>query len=791
MSRKLLFFLLLFFLAIRLQGQPRCVVSGFLSDSKTGEALIGGTVSGGDRGAVTNSDGFYSLSVGRGVLQLSFSYVGYEEHVITVSVQKDTVINISLTPSSILEEAVVTAYSSNGFMSTGMGAIEVPLTLIQKAPAPLGEPDILKALQVLPGVQAGMDGSSGIFIRGGGPDENLYLLDWVPVYNVSHLLGIFSAFTPGAVKRLTLYKGDFPAEYGGRVSGIVDINTNDGNTTGIHGSFGVGLLTDKVHLEGPLFSSRTTFSVSARALHTLFARPFVDLTKQQYFYSFYDASAKVVHRIGDSDKLALTLYAGNDNASFIGDESLVGKRSEGIGIDYFRRHEEMKARWGTEVAAFRWSHAFNNGLFSNLQVALDNYQMLSDYSTVEIGRDDVSHVNQNLLNSGIRDISAKWMFSYSFPGHNLKAGLESVNHLFSPQTRNNVSRSDVETPVFSSDDNKKYYGWENALFAEDDIRIGSNMSVRPGLRYSIISTQGRTYQTLEPRLSSRLGLGESFAIKASYARMSQYVHLLSSSQISLPTDLWVPVTDNIKPVVSDQVSTGIFYEKKGIWELSVEAYYKWMQNVLDYKDGISFTGSVSSWEDKVASGLGRTAGMEIYARKISGRLTGSLSYTLSKSERRYPHEDINNGKWFPYRYDRRHNVALYLDYSLSSSVELTATWTFASGYMMSVPERVAPVYDIGTGGLQHVNYIPGRNNYRLPPTHSLNVNMTWTVNHRRGKSIIGAGVYNLYNYMNPNIVSVTTVAISDESGGITEMERRMNKITYLPILPSVSYTYSF
>ncbi len=780
----------------------RITVSGHITDAKSGETLIGaGVLSETDRsiGAVTNNFGYYSLTFPSGEcrsVQLQYSYVGYEPQ--TVTVAKDTVVNIQLNASSEIEEAVVVAGRDAGIQSTHLGSIDVPLKQIQNTPMLFGESDVLKAIQLLPGVQGGNEGFAGLYVRGGGPDENLILLDGVPVYNVDHMLGLFSVFQPEAVKKVTLYKGSFPARYGGRVSSILDIRTNDGNMRETHGLLSIGLISDRLHLEGPILKDRLSYSVSARGMHTALYAPIIKavLKDEYYNYYFYDLNGKVTWRISDRDRLYFGVYNGADHLKY--EDSWENRReyNDGSIPDYYGEGmDAMGIKWGNTVASVRWNHVFNGRLFANTTVAFNNYAMkMSSSSHEKEVEDGITYSSRydTDFKSGIRDYSAKMDFDYNpNPSHLIKFGAEYTRHTFIPESISMIE-NEIENEMVQMDttfnvmSREKFGGNDFSVYGEDDWQICRYVTVNPGLRISWFNTQGKNYFSFQPRLSAKVSLG-GFAVKAGYARMAQYVHLLTSGQVSLPTDLWVPITRNIKPVTSDQVSLGFYYDGLKGWEFSVEGYWKEMHNILEYKDGTFVLGSSGGWESKVTMGEGRAIGVEFFAQKTLGKLTGWTSYTLAKTDRHFPDGSINNGQRFPYKYDRRHNFNINLTWEVTKKIDINATWSYLSGSMTTIPEDKTVIIK-PNGGIYPGDYVTSRNNYRLPPSHRLNIGFNFHKFNRKGwgETIWNISVYNVYNQMNPNFAF-----LSRERGEDGKVRYLMEKVTILPILPSVSYTFKF
>lgn len=650
MKQPLLLLLLLF---TALSSAQNYTISGLITDETSGETMINASVYefNSRKGTVTNSYGFYSLTIPKGQANLQFSYVGFLTQNKKFNLTKDTVINIRLKTSLELQEVTVIGHQKiSGVQSTQMSAIEVPISQIKSVPTLFGEADLIKALQLLPGVQSGSEGSTGMYVRGGGPDENLFLLDGIPVYNVNHMAGFFSVFNPDAVKTVTLYKGSFPARFGGRLSSVIDVRMNDGNDQKIHGNISVGLISSKINLEGPIIKGKTTFNISARRTYSdLLLQPILYLGMQQDIgdedgklsagYYFYDLNVKLSHKISDNDRLYASLYTGDDiiYTNFRSSYSSYNDETENVN---YTNTSKMKLdwNWGNIVTSMRWNHIVNNQLFMNATVAFTRYRFdmgvgTSSKSTTTF-TDSVSTQSFDInlgYKSGIEDYTAKVDYDYSpHPDHDVKFGANYTYHTFRPgvsvaqmREENNEYLNKFDTVIGDKD----VFSNESMIYAEDNISIGYALKLNLGLHYSIFNVQKETYHALQPRLSMRMLANDDLSFKAGYAAMTQYVHLLSNSYVSLPTDLWVPVTKRIEPMRSHQYSAGVFYNYKDVVDFSIEGYFKSMHNLIEYKDGATFLGSSTGWEDKVVMGDGWSYGIEFLAQKTVGKTTGWIGYT--------------------------------------------------------------------------------------------------------------------------------------------------------------------
>ena len=803
--------------------RKRYTLSGYVTDAASSETLIGANLIDGRyaTGTATNTFGFYSLTLPEGEVSLTCSYLGYAKSRHDFLLTRDTTLNIALTSNTELEEVVVLSEKRDaGILSTNMGTLDIPLTQIRHTPSILGEADVLKTLQLMPGVQAGMEGFAGMYVRGGTPDQNLVMLDGNPVYNADHLLGIFSVFTPEAVKNVTLSKGSFPARYGGRLSSVVDVRTNDGDMKNYHGTFSLGLLTAKLHVEGPIKKDRTSFSVSARVTPTVLLpkgikdedewangnqSTFKDI--YHYNYYFYDVNAKLHHKFNHRSRLFIGFYHGKDH--FRADNESYTEKYENP--NEHQSYYACKARlnWGNLIGYARWNYVFNQKLFGNFTLSYNRYSM----SLNERTEDATEYLGQpydyeqfgSEFRSGIRDWSVRADFDYTpSPRHHARFGGEFIHHVFTP----GVSTSHIETTdegiaaqdsTYRTSTSRPQRGMEVSVYAEDNWDVTDRLSLNLGARLALFHTQSKTYLSAQPRLSARYDLERGFAAKAAYSCMSQYVHLLSSTPLSMPTDLWVPITKDIRPMYANQYSVGGYYTGLKGWEFSLEGYYKQMNHVLEYQDGVSFFGTSTNWEDKVEMGEGRSYGLEVMAQRTVGRTTGWLSYTLAKSERRFKNGNINQGRWFPHKYDRRHSVNLCVNHTFNNRIDVGASWIFYTGGCLSVPER-STILIKPDGTTMGGDYIPARNNYRLPATHRLNLGVNFHKKTKHGMRTWNISLYNAYNAMNPNVVFYerqegTHLLYQNPDGSfreeITPDKITIKKWTLLPCIPSVTYTYRF
>lgn len=781
-------------------AQKKYTVSGFMTDAASGESLISAALleRGSGQGTVTNNYGFYTLTLPAGEVSLEYSYTGYETVRKEFRLTCDTVIHTRLqfVPEMLAGASVTATRNEIGVRGTQMSAIEIPVRQIQRIPALAGEVDVIKAIQLLPGVQSGTEGSAGLYVRGGGPDENLLLLDGVPIYNVNHMMGFFSVFNADAIKNVTLYKGSFPARFGSRLSSIVDVRMKDGNDQEFHGSASIGLLSAKVNLEGPIVKGKTTFNVSARRTYfDVLSQPLIawymrsegdDLGGTGGYY-FYDVNAKLTHTFNNRDKLYASYYMGDDDIY-----ARIHTKSETYEKETYENKMRLGWHWGNIVGSVRWNHVFGPQLFVNTTVNYTQYRHRLSLAETEIrsfqsGPEEKSDISL-LYNSLINDLSAAADFEYNpSPAHEVRFGATFIRHAFKPSvtTVQYKESSYEEAAIDTTFGDKPLFTNEAAAYVEDNWSLTPWLKVNAGLRYGLYATAGKTYHSLEPRLSLRALLTQDLSFKASWSEMSQSVHMLSNSNISLPTDLWVPSTADIAPMRSRQAAAGLFYSI-GQVDLSLEGYWKGMDNVLEYRDGASFFGSTTGWEQKVAMGRGWSYGVEFLAQKKVGKLTGWIGYTWSKSMRKFDREGnvINFGEPFPAKYDRRHDLSVTASYEFNKRIDVAATFVYGTGVCGSLALQTVAVplfnfyFDGNFGDPYPIDYLEGRNNYRLPSYHRLdagvNFHRFWRNGHHR---TISVSVYNAYNRKNPFMV------YRDGS--------RLMQLSIFPFMPSLSYTYYF
>ena len=774
-------------------------ISGYVMDAASKETLIGATVfdKNSGKGCATNSYGFYTLTLNQGEVDLQISYVGYTQQNKSLNLKENLSLNFMLETNTTLEEVVVEGTRATvSARSPQMSVVELPVQQIKSIPTLFGEADVLKAIQLLPGVQNGSEGSAGMYVRGGGPDENLLLLDGVPVYNVNHMMGFFSVFNPDALKNVTLYKGSFPAHFGGRLSSVVDVRMKEGDMQQYHGNVSIGLISSKLNFEGPIVKDKLSFNLSFRRTYgDLLMKPALwiarhyqdDMSKLKAGYYFYDFNGKLNWKISDKDRLYLSFYSGDD-AIYFG----VKYRDYAYDDTQYTDNMGLNWKWGNKVSALRWNHVMLQQLFMDASI---NYTQYRHNLGMEI-KEEASYLNyQNVVfnaynmayKSGINDLTAKVDFDYTpLPNHEIRFGGSYTYHQFRPEVQSLKITSgefNVDTIVGSSN----VFAHETALYAEDNMTLGDIFRVNAGLHYSTFTVEGKTYQSVQPRLSTSVMLASNLSLKAGYAYMTQYVHLLSNSSLSLPTDLWVPVTKKIVPMNAHQVSLGAFYELPRLFDISLEGYYKVMDNLLEYKDGASFFGSSETWENKVCLGKGWAYGVEFLVQRSFGKTTGWIGYTWAHAKRQFDREGmtINEGKVFPAKYDRRHDLSITVQHKFNDRFDLSGTWVFSSGNCGTLGTQI---YE----GLPDWDYIPyiqalERNNFRMGNYHRLDVSMNFHKQKKHGIRTWNLSVYNAYNHNNPFLV-YTSYGFDEN----THQEKKvLMQASLFPMIPSVSYSFKF
>lgn len=787
------FLLLLAAIPLLISAQEKYTVNGYVKDAANGEALIGATVLIKELGSgnITNVYGFYSITLPPGDYTIEFRYLGFVTQTRSISLSQNMRVDIELSEEQTqLQEVVVTAKAEDeNVTSTEMSVAEIDIQTVRKMPAILGEVDIIKSLQLLPGVSTVGEGASGFNVRGGSVGQNLILLDEAPVYNSSHLLGFFSVFNPDAVKDMKLYKGAIPAQFGGRLASILDIRMKEGNNKELEVNGGIGTIFSRVAVEAPLKKEKSSFIIAARRSYAdILARPFVEELRNGAALNFYDLTLKTNYTFSDKNQIFLSGYFGQDN---------------------FKFDAQQGFSWGNRTATVRWNHLFNDRLFSNFTFFFSDYEYNLEFG--DTSRDKFK------WNSDINTLALKPQFTYFIDQRNeLTFGGELFSYTFEPARATGVSDGDVID--LSLPDRKAI---ESAVYINNDQKISDKLSVQYGLRFSYFALLGEgnkfilgdtipgrrrpiedvievdkgetiaTHHGWEPRLSFRYQVNKSTSVKASYNRMLQYIHLISNTTASNPLDVWTPSSNNLKPQIGQQWAVGLFKNlNNNKYETSVELYYRETDRQLEYINGADLLINEALEADLLA-GAGRAYGMELYVKKLTGRVNGWVSYTLGRTELQTT--GINQGEWYPTRYDQTHNFKVTAFYEFNDRWSISSTFSYLSGTPTTFPTHR---YEVQGISIPH-NSNDSRNNVRLPDYHRLDFSVT-----KKGRLIRKDGsprknrdelvftVYNIYNRANPFSIYFWQGQDRVDAGALADTRATQVSI-FASFIPSITYNFKF
>lgn len=764
-------------------AQQRVTVSGYVRDARSNESLSSATVYIKELGigAQTNNYGFYSVSMPAGQYTIIVSYVGYATQEQNMQIIESRTYNVELQSASEIKEVVVTSHRKDeNVKGTEMGTVTLSVDKMKTLPVIFGETDILKTLQLMPGVQSAGEGNSGFYVRGGGPDQNLILLDDAVVYNTGHLFGFFSVFNSDALKNVTLIKGSMPANYGGRLSSVVDVSMKEGNGKEYHATGGIGLIASRLTLEGPINKGKGSFMLSGRRTYIdVLLKPFAGERLQGSGYYFYDANLKANYKLGPKDRIYLSGYFGQDKFSFASES----------------RSFAAKIPWGNSTATLRHNHLFSDKVFLNTTLVYNDYKFSFQ------GEQNNFSVK---LSSGISDWNAKSDLDWFTSGnHHIKAGFAYTYHTFIP---NQISGR-ADTVEFKPDNALIKYAHEAGVYIQDEFDPFPWLKVNAGIRYSWFGQAGpytlktydasgvhaidstdygggalvKSYGGIEPRLNLRFDLGHASSLKASVVRSNQYIHLVSNNGSTLPTDIWVPSTYNVQPQRAWQYSLGYFRNFfNNALETSVEVYYKDMHNQIEYREGYT-PQTLRDPERDFVFGNGEAYGAEFFVNKTKGKFTGWVGYTLAWTYRTFP--ALNNGDRFPSKYDRRHDVSVVASYEMNKKWTFSSVFVFGSGNAITLPTNYYFVDN------QLVAQFSKLNDYRIFPYHRLDVSAVLTPQHqkpRRWKGSWAFSIYNLYSRANPYFLYVDTKSTSPGQYDVS-----VKQVSIFPILPSVTYNFNF
>jgi len=791
MLHKILLALLLF--SSLICNAKKHTISGYITDAETGESLIGANIydSKTYKGSVSNTYGFYSLTLEESEIDLNISFIGYNTYVLKIDLKENITLNIELEPVVELEEVTVSRERAGiNISNTQMSSVYIPMKTVAKLPAFMGETDIIKSIQMLPGVQSGSEGMSGMYVRGGSADQNLILLDGVPVYNVNHLFGFFSVFNTDAIQNAKLVKGGFPARYGGRLSSVLDISMKEGNTKKIHGSGSIGLIASKLTLEGPV-NKNSSFIISGRRTYIdILASPIMKITQNNNEdeainagYYFYDLNAKINYRLSKKNKLYLSAYLGRDKAYSESERTMYESYYDPqTGLQHHSEYSQQtnsNLSWGNITTALRWNLQFSPKLFSNTTLTYSRYNMtIGSESTSK--QNDYSSTYTADYKSGIEDYSAKLDFDY-YPhsSHDIKFGCSNTVHKFNPGIFARVI-TEFSSESYLSEGNQPIQSNEFEAFAEDDITLTPKLKANIGIHYTAYSVRKSMFQSVQPRISASYKLNSKASLKASYSQMNQHIILLTNASIGLPTDLWVPSTDIITPMDSWQIAAGYARRLPHNLEFSAEVFYKKMNNVHGYKEGASYFSIENNWESKLESGSGESYGLELLLMKNIGTITGWLGYTWCKASNQFPSQ--NEGKPFPNNFDRRHDLSFVMSHKVSEKFDWGLTWVYGSGYPTTFGIQEYP--ELGSNeSFASIKSIEHKNNYRMPSYHRMDISCNFTKKKKRFTRTWSLSIYNLYSRLNPFYLEWERTGMDGSS--------KLYQYSLFPIMPSIAYKIKF
>ncbi len=776
------YFVLLLVQCFHAVGQNSITISGYCKELSNGEPLIGAVIyePNQKKSTSTNQFGFYSITLTSAQpIRLLYSYIGFKK----AERQFDGKLSLSeqvyLEATNALQTVEIAADKTPPIQqSTKMSSVVLTQKQIKSVPAIFGEVDLLKVLQLIPGIKGGTEGSSGIYVRGGGPDQNLFLLDQAPLYNVSHLFGFFSTFNVDAINTVEVMKGGFPARYSGRLSSVVDIVMKDGNKQKWEVDGGIGLIASRLTVQGPILKDRASIIVSGRRTYIDYiARPIIKAQTEDgsYFgYYFYDFNSKINFKVNAKNHIYLSTY--------LGDDRFYGKVTGGFDK---REGQTFKVGWGNQVSTLRWNTILSPKVFINNMFIFSRYNFYINIA------DDRLDNKRNLVSdvikfkSGVQDIGFKSVLDY-FPNtsHAIKTGLNYTYHDFNAGATQVKIQGGSDDESFNFDlKSKRTYASEVNAFVEDDWEMSKQFKVNLGLNYTFFYPGNKVYHSLQPRLSSRFLLDPSSALKVSYTFMQQNIHLLTNSNIGLPTDLWVPATDKVLPQKAHQWALGYSKSMKDDrYDFNAETYYKIMNNLIEYKEGANFITTGGTWEDKVSSGTGTSKGFELMLRKNKGRFTGWIGYTLSWTDRQF--DDINFGKIYPFKYDRRHDVSLVGSWKITDVWEINTTWVYSTGNAISLQQRTfatSTLSGLGFGLNQlatYSTYYGDKNSYRIPAYHRMDLG----ISHIKKRNIWNFSIYNVYNRQNVFFITKDRDANGEEI---------FIQVSIFPIIPTVTWNFKF
>ncbi len=777
-------------LSLFIQAQKRSI-SGYISDDHTGEALINATIINvkTNQGVLSNNYGFFSITTtSSDSLILNCSYVGYQPYRVGIKAQGDTIIFAKLKKGVTIEEVVVSSnYGSNYLSIPVTGIVEMEAALVEKLPTLLGEADLARMLQLMPGIQSGKEGTGGLYVRGGTNDQNLILLDGMPIYNANHIGGFISIFNPSSINYLKMYKAGFPARYGGRLSSILEVRMKDGNMNEMKRGYSIGTISGNFYFEGPIKKDTSSFIIAGRrTLFDLFTSAFNYLDtngESNGGYSLWDLNAKYNKKLNGTSRVFLSYYSGRDK--FFGSSNDTGTMDG----ETFKSSFSHRNSWGNTMASLRLNKLYSSKTFANYTVGFTNYlnktvtknKIKSDKNFSGEGyTKNQSAITTLVLSADIESVANNF--------HSFNMGVQSNLNIFSPSSNKSTTSLNEEILYDSLWGAEAIVLPEVSLYFSDQIQLTPKISFDLGLRWVNYFIEKELFPVIEPRITANYNINKLTALKFSYSRMSQFVHLVSTSDQAESSDFWFPSTSDISPEMSNQITLGGFWQFKGRndFQLSCDLYYKTFDNLIELRDGASFIGSAINWEQQlIRGGKGYAIGGEFLLEKKRGRTTGWLAYTISKNMRKFT--EINKNDWYPFRYDRRHELSLVVTHDFNKRINLSANWVYMSGEAVTLPQykyliNVQQLDGVLFDTYSQAHFYNGKNKFRTPAYHRLDFSFNIKKEFSNRIRTWSIGLYNAYNSANPYYVYFS----KDKQGAV-----KLYSYTLLPIMPSISYSVKF
>jgi len=790
---KLVFSLLFISTLVQVSAQKSITIYGYIRDSVSSENLNHATVyeQNNKLGTISNAYGFYSLSLPAGKVQLRISFVGYKEQILTFYAANDTTINFQLSTNNDLQEVIVTAQSLKQ-KTTFSGYEQIDMQTVKALPAFAGEQDVLKSMTVLPGVQQGYEGSAGVFVRGGSPDQNLILLDGVPVYNATHLFGFVSVFTPEALQSVDFYKGGFPARYGGRLSSVIDVRMKEGNKNHDETDLTIGPITSKFTHQGPIKIGKSSYLFSARrTLLDLFVTGIAKISQMSDnevvvpSLNLYDLNAKFNFELNPKNQLYLSFYGGGDRLSSNFKDSYTYQEGE------TKQSTKVKLKWGNKIGALRWTSQLGNRLYLNTTLSSGSfrYYIHNKYEQTLKNQDSKEEIwSEVVYKTQINNNKLQLLFDWYLPQNKIQIGTSGELNSYLPGEQE-IERHDGENIKRG---NVKVNNKALAFFMDDQLNMGDKLTLQGGVRLDLLDLGGKWHSYIMPRANVKLAVHKNLDLFFSYDQMVQPLHLLTNSSVGLPSDIWVPATENVKPETSQQITFGANLKVNDRFSYQFDSYYKTMDGVINYKAGNSFMDIYDNWEDLVKIGTGEAWGFENSWSYKTSRLNAWLNYTLSWNNRKF--ESINNNKAFPFKFDRRHDLSLGFMFNLTDNLECSAVWTYQTGMAATIPvqdyQAAGPIYytitdfitSIDIEDTHRIQYFEEYNSYRLPAFHHLDLGITFKKQKGNLYREWKFGVYNAYARQNAYVYYPQTSPTG---------ETKYRQVSIFPFIPSISYHLKF